>query len=88
MQERSAAGAMDVVALITVFAQGSRVIAGVVVPPDAFATMGADDGFILQTAGAEVLPVKVGSQCDRMPLAADFADKGFCGHVYFLLEFF
>ena len=88
MQERSAAGAMDVVALITVFAQGSRVIAGVVVPPDAFATMGADDGFILQTAGAEVLPVKAYSLCDRMPLAADFADKGFCGHVYFLLDFF
>ena len=88
MQERSAAGAMDIVALITVFAQGSRVIAGVVVPPDAFATMGAGDGFILQTAGAEVLSVKTGSLCDRMPLAADFADKGFCGHVYFLLEFF
>lgn len=88
MQERSAAGALDVVALITVFAQGSRVIAGVVVPPDAFATMGAGDGFILQTAGAEVLSVKTGSLCDRMPLAADFADKGFCGHVYFLLEFF
>lgn len=88
MQERSAAGAMDVVALITVFAQGSRVIAGVVLLPDAFATMGADDGFILQAIGAEVLPVKAGSLCDRMPLAADFADKGFCGHGYFLLEFF
>ena len=88
MQVRSAAGAMDVVALLTVFAQGSRVIAGVVLLPDAFATMGADDGFILQAIGAEVLPVKAGSLCDRMPLAADFADKGFCGHGYFLLEFF
>ena len=87
VQKRSAEGAMDVIALIAAFTQGHCIIAGIVVLPDTFAAVSADEGFFFQTLRAKVLPIKAGSPGDWMLSAADFTGKGFCSHFYFLLEF-
>lgn len=80
MEELSAIGAVGVVALIAALTKGRAVAAGVFASPDALAAMGAEGGFLLQTAGAKVLFVEAGASGNGHFLAADFAGKDFCGH--------
>lgn len=88
MEEPSTIGAVGVIALVTSLTKGCTAAAGAFAPPDTFAAMGTEGGLFLQAAGAKVLLVKTGSLGNGHFLAADFADKGSCGHGYYLLEVF